>query len=193
MRLFRQSQRGVWHDVADAMARGLSGMLGPRTGSRMIMAPCSIGELIDKITILRIKTQRIDDESKLRNVHRELALLEDIALREGLVGSAIESLTDAFAAANARLWDIEDAIRVCERTGDFGARFVSLARSVYIDNDERAGLKRAVNATFASAIAEEKATPEKLTWECHSSVHVARSDPRVSTRSPARALAVGCR
>ncbi len=97
----------------------------------MIVTPCSIGELIDKITILRIKTQRIDDEVKLHNVRRELALLEDLALNEGLVGPTVESLTDALAAVNARLWDIENEIRLCEREGDFGAEFVSLARSVY--------------------------------------------------------------
>ena len=156
MRLFRQSQRGEWRDVVDAMARELPGMLGPRASLRMIVTPCSIGELIDKITILRIKTQRIDDESKLRNVRRELALLEDLAINEGLVGSAIELLTDALAAMNAQLWDIEDEIRLCEREGNFGARFVSLARSVYAANDERAGLKRAINRLFASALIEEK-------------------------------------
>jgi tetratricopeptide (TPR) repeat protein len=156
MRLFRQSQRGEWRDPVDAMARELPGKLGPRASPRMIVTPCSIGELIDKVTILRIKTQRIEDESKLRNVRHELDLLEDLAINEGLVGPAVESLTDALAAVNAQLWDIEDEIRLCEREGDFGARFVSLARSVYAANDERARLKRAVNRLFVSALIEEK-------------------------------------
>ncbi len=95
-------------------------------------------------------------QAKLRNVRRELALLEDLAVNEGLVGPAVESLTDALAAVNARLWDIEDEIRICERKGDFGPRFVSLARSVYAANDERAGLKRAINRVFVSALIEEK-------------------------------------
>jgi len=147
---------GVWRDVVDAMARELRGKVGPWASPRMIVSPCSIGELIDKITILRIKTRRIDDKSKLRNVRDELDLLEDLAIKEGLVGPAVEPLTDALTAVNAQLWDIEDEIRLYEREGDFGARFVSLARSVYAANDERAGLKRAVNRLFFSALIEEK-------------------------------------
>ncbi|HME84437.1 MAG TPA: tetratricopeptide repeat-containing glycosyltransferase family protein [Roseiarcus sp.] len=81
MRLFRQSQRGVWTDVIDAMARELARMLPQCASPRMIVTPCSIGELIDKITILRIKTRRITDEDKLRNVRRELAMLEELGLR----------------------------------------------------------------------------------------------------------------
>ena len=122
----------------------------------MIRAPCSIGELIDKITILRIKAERIADASKLGNIRRELALLEDIARDEGLVGAAIESLADRLAQVNASLWDVEDALRACEREGDFGSRFVALARSVYVLNDERAALKRAANGLFGSALIEEK-------------------------------------
>jgi Family of unknown function (DUF6165) len=156
MRLFRQSQRGVWCDVVDAMARELPRKLGTRVSPRMIVTPSSIGDLIDKITILRIKTRRIDDQGKLHNVRRELALLEDLAVNDGLVGPTVESLTDALAAVNARLWDIENEIRICERKGDFGPRFVSLARSVYAANDERAGLKRAINRVFVSAVIEEK-------------------------------------
>ena len=156
MRLFRQSQRGVWIDVVDAMARELARTLSHRASPRMIVAPCSIGELIDKITILRIKTRRIDDEVKLRNVRRELAILEELATDAGLVGPSIASLIDQLDAVNARLWDIEDAIRIREREGKFGSEFVTLARSVYVNNDERAALKRAINRMFESALVEEK-------------------------------------
>ena len=83
-------------------------------------------------------------------------MLEGRAKDEGLVGSAIDSLADKLAAVNARLWEIEDAIRVCEREGDFGPQFVALARSVYVNNDERAAIKRAINALFDSALVEEK-------------------------------------
>lgn len=156
MRLFRQSRRGDWSDVFDAMARELAGIATPRASPRLIATPCSIGELVDKITILRIKAQRIDNEDKLHNVRRELALLEDLARREGLVDTAIASLAGRLAAVNERLWEIEDAIRICEREGDFGPRFVALARSIYLSNDERAALKRETNRMFDSAIVEEK-------------------------------------
>ena len=156
MHLFRQSRRGVWSDVVDAMARELSGIAAPHASPRLISTPCSIGELIDKVTILRIKAERIDDEDKRQNVRRELALLEDLARREGLVDAAMASLTGQLAVVNERLWEIEDAIRICEREADFGPRFVALARSIYINNDERAALKRAINRVFHSAIVEEK-------------------------------------
>ena len=122
----------------------------------MIRTPCSIGELIDKITILRIKAERIADPAKLDNVRRELALLEALQREEGLAGAALEALADDLAAVNARLWDVEEALRICERDGDFGPRFVALARSVYATNDQRAALKRAVNSLFGSALVEEK-------------------------------------
>ena len=97
----------------------------------MLAAPCSLGELIDKITILRIKAERIAEKEKLANVRRELALLERLAQEDGASGPPIDLLADQLAAVNARLWTIEDAIRACEREGDFGPRFVELARSVY--------------------------------------------------------------
>jgi hypothetical protein len=156
MRVFRQSQRGVWTDVIDAMARELAGTLSNRAFPRMIVSPCSIGELIDKITILRTKARRITDEDKLRNVRRELAMLEEVATDAGLVGPAVASLIAQLDVVNARLWDIEDAIRVHEREGSFGSEFVALARSVYVNNDERAALKRAINKMFDSALVEEK-------------------------------------
>ncbi len=156
MRLFRQSRRGAWSDVFEGMARAIAELTGRRGAARAISAPCSIGELIDRISILRIKTQLIADEGKRRNVRRELALLEARANDEGLVGAAIEPLAEELAAANARLWDIEDAIRLCESESDFGPRFVALARSVYAANDQRAAIKRAINARFDSALVEEK-------------------------------------
>ena len=156
MRLFRQSRRGVWGDVFDAMALEVAALAARRAAPAMISTPCSLGELIDKITILRIKTERIREEEKLANVRRELALLERLAREDGPAGPSIDLLTDRLAAVNARLWDIEDAIRTCEREGDFGPRFVALARSVYGENDVRAALKRAINTLASSALVEEK-------------------------------------
>jgi Family of unknown function (DUF6165) len=158
MRLFRQSRRGEWRDVFEAMAREATPLAARRAAPAMISTPCSLGELIDKITILRIKSERIREQEKLANVRRELGLLERLA-GERPSGPAIDLLTDKLAAVNARLWTIEDAIRSCERKGDFGPRFVALARSVYGENDVRAALKRAINTLANSAIIEEKSYP----------------------------------
>jgi tetratricopeptide (TPR) repeat protein len=156
MRLFRQSRRGVWRDVFEAMALELAPLAARRAAPAMISTPCSLGELIDKITILRIKAERIREEDKLGNVRRELGLLERLAGEQGRSAPPIDFLADKLAAVNARLWDIEDAIRACERAGDFGPRFVALARSVYRENDVRAVLKRAINTLANSALIEEK-------------------------------------
>ena len=156
MRLFRQSRRGAWRDVFDAMALEVAALAARRAASRLISTPCALGELIDKITILRIKAARIREEEKLANIRRELALLERLAREDGPAGPSIDLLTDRLAAVNARLWTIEDAIRACEREGDFGPRFVALARSVYCENDVRAALKRAINTLANSALVEEK-------------------------------------
>ena len=156
MRLFRQARRGVWGDVFEAMALELVALGAARATPRMFSTPCSLGELIDKITILRIKAERIREEEKLDNVRRELALLERLAHEDGPSGPPIDLLTDKLAAVNVRLWNIEDAIRTCERKGDFGPRFVALARSVYGENDARAAIKRAINTLANSALVEEK-------------------------------------
>ena len=156
MRLFRQPRRGAWADVFEAMARALSETLAALGRKPILRAPCSTGDLIDRITILRIKSARMVDEQKRVNVRRELDLLEAEARKGGVVGGAVEALGDELAAVNGRLWEVEDALRVCERQGDFGPRFVGLARSVYALNDQRAAFKRAINRLFDSAVVEEK-------------------------------------
>lgn len=121
-----------------------------------ILAPISAGELVDKITILRVKAERIGDPAKEANVRKELVLLEATA-REHLPDTTeIARLTEELTAVNAALWDIEDGKRDCERRQDFGPDFVALARRVYIDNDRRAAIKRAINAAAGSDIVEEK-------------------------------------
>jgi tetratricopeptide (TPR) repeat protein len=156
MRLFRQTRRGVWSDVFEAMAGELVPLAERRTIPRMVSTPSSLGELIDKMTILRIKAERISEPEKLANVHRELNLLERSAHEDGVSGPSIDLLTDQLAAVNGRLWTIEDALRACEHDGDFGPRFVTLARSVYCENDTRAAIKRALNTLAGSALVEEK-------------------------------------
>jgi hypothetical protein len=121
----------------------------------MIEVPVSWGELVDKITILQIKSDRISDEAKLRNVRKELGLLKD-RLGANADDAEVSRLAKALYDVNAALWDIEDDIRDCENAGDFGDKFVELARSVYITNDRRADLKREVNAALGSALVEEK-------------------------------------
>lgn len=114
------------------------------------------GELIDKITILEIKAERIDDGPKRAHVTYELAALtraRDTAIEPS---EALDALTDELRAVNEALWEVEDEIRACEREGDFGARFVELARSVYRTNDRRAALKREINAMLGARIVEEK-------------------------------------
>lgn len=121
-----------------------------------ILAPISAGELIDKITILRVKAERIGDVAKEANVRKELALLEATASEHLPASTEIDRLTAELTAVNAALWDIEDGKRDCERRQDFGPDFVALARRVYIDNDQRAAIKRAINAAAGSEIVEEK-------------------------------------
>ena len=156
MRLFRQTRRGVWGDLFEAMAGELARLAERRTTPGVVSTPCSLGDLIDKITILRIKTQRIGEPEKLANVHRELNLLVRSAREDGASGLSIDLLTDQLAAVNGHLWTIEDALRACEREGDFGPRFVALARSVYCENDTRAAIKRAINTLASSTLIEEK-------------------------------------
>jgi hypothetical protein len=120
-----------------------------------IRVPISPGELLDKLTILRIKAERVTDPEKLANVRRELALLE--ASWRG-AGAELD-LSDeerALARVNGALWEIEDALREHEAAQRFDAEFIALARSVYQHNDERAALKRRVNVKLGSALIEEK-------------------------------------
>ena len=116
----------------------------------------SAGELVDKITILEIKAERIADSDKLANVHRELRSLT-AARSESIESSAeLDELTAELRRINERLWEIEDDIRDCERKRDFGERFVELARAVYRTNDRRAAAKRKINELLGSELVEEK-------------------------------------
>lgn len=119
-----------------------------------IRVPVSAGELLDKITILRIKSRRMSDLRKLDNVRRELSRLE--AIWAGVATVPLAEEESELTAINERLWEIEDEIREQERRQDFGERFVALARQVYINNDRRAAVKREVNRRLGSLLVEEK-------------------------------------
>jgi hypothetical protein len=156
LRLFRQTRRSVWSDVFAAMAAELETLVASRGAARTIDIPGAVGELIDKIAILRIKERRIDDPEKLANVRRELALLTAKRDESGLARTDLAPLEAELATVNERLWDVEDEIRLCEKAGDFGERFVALARAVYVVNDRRSAIKREINRRCNSAIVEEK-------------------------------------
>ena len=116
----------------------------------------SYRELIDKITILEIKFERITDAAKLANVERELAILNDAWLRIGVDPENVGAEREALKAINERLWDIEDRIRRKEADRAFDDEFVELARSVYRTNDDRSRVKRAINDRLGSDLVEEK-------------------------------------
>ncbi len=126
------------------------------TQATPILVEVAPGELIDKITILQIKTERIDDADKVKNVRIELEVLE--TARDNVIPSSeeLDRLTAELKTVNEALWEIEDDIRDCERDKDFGPKFIELARSVYRTNDRRAAAKREINELLGSKIVEEK-------------------------------------
>ena len=121
-----------------------------------ILVPISPGELLDKITILRIKSARMTDETKLRNVRVELEALEQTWRESGAAIPAVAVDEAALQKVNEELWDIEDRIRDKERAGEFDAVFIELARAVYVTNDERARFKKNINTALGSRLVEEK-------------------------------------
>ena len=121
-----------------------------------IHVPISPGELLDKITILQIKSERISDPAKVANVRTELAMLEKVWSEAVEADEEITALTAELKKINEALWEIEDDIRDEERNKRFGDRFIELARAVYVTNDERANAKKKVNLHLNSTIVEEK-------------------------------------
>jgi len=166
MRLFRQPSREAWEPLFDEMAAELrklahgnrsshvaqSGGSGPQSP----LVPVSWGELIDKITILEVKSERLTSPQALANVGRELTALEAVLEAIGQPSSRISELRADLRAVNARLFEIEDALREREALQQFDDMFVQLARSVYCSNDERARIKREINSILNSEFIEEK-------------------------------------
>ncbi len=182
MRLFRQPAIGDWHSVFTAMRDELQSLAKPDTltsdmaismasESRPALAtatnartptashisvPISPGELIDKITICQIKTERMTDPVKLRNVNHELSLLLTSLEQSVPASPELSERTAKLKEINEKLWVIEDDIRDCERHHDFSSRFIELARAVYISNDVRSTIKRQINDLLNSPLVEEK-------------------------------------
>ncbi len=121
-----------------------------------ILVPVSFGELLDKIAILQIKSERIDDEAKLANVRKELSALEKTWMAHPAAVKDIARLRRELKEVNERLWVIEDDIRLKEKAQAFDDEFIQLARSVYFENDTRARIKKDINLALGSAYVEEK-------------------------------------
>lgn len=121
-----------------------------------LLVPIAPGELLDKLSILEIKAERITDSAALDNVRHELKLLAELWQKTSLENTQIAALRAQLKQINEQLWQIEDDIRDCERAGDFGETFIELARAVYKTNDRRAAIKKQINMKLGSAIVEEK-------------------------------------
>jgi len=138
------------------------GAKAPPSGERgaaeagAVLAPTSWGNLVDRISILDIKCQRIRDPEAAGRAARERDALQAIRDRELQANPGIDKLAEALLAVNQRLWEIEDAIRDCERAQDFGPGFIELARSIYQLNDERARIKAKIDAAAGSAFTDVK-------------------------------------
>lgn len=121
----------------------------------IIQVPISLGELIDKITILVIKRIEIKDESKLKNITNEFELLDEV-LESLNLKDELEPLTKELFEVNRKIWDYENARRDCENEKDFGEKFIEAVRQIHINNEERSRIKREINVKYGSTIIEEK-------------------------------------
>lgn len=125
-----------------------------------VFVQTSVGELVDKITILELKAKNFNNREKLFNVEKELAVLEKELSALKLVDSRFNILRENLAKINQNLWDIEDQIRLKEKSQSFDLEFINLARSVYKTNDQRALLKKQINELSGSDLTEEKSYSE---------------------------------
>jgi tetratricopeptide (TPR) repeat protein len=156
MRLFWQKQLGDWPAVFASMAEALRPLAAARQGSSRIAVTVVPGELLDRLTILEIKRERLGDPAKQAIVRTELAVLRQ-AWEERIAASAeLTRLTAALRAVNEELWDSEDCLRQYERAGEFGPEFVAAARAVYLGNDRRAALKQQINELLGAGQGEPK-------------------------------------
>jgi hypothetical protein len=147
----RVGMDGAARDPSDGKGRG-HGMSPRDIPPQDILVPISVGELMDKITILEIKSERLKNPSQLENVTHELTALRAVRLG-GVDRVMLDKLSAELKRVNAKLWD---AIRECDARSDFGPSFIELARAVYRLNDERSRLKKAINLASGSRLVEEK-------------------------------------
>lgn len=165
--LHRQPKPGDWMAAMSSVVEALTPKAAPaampspepvaaRAPDGVLLAPVSLGELLDKLTILEIKLERITDPDKLANIAKERDALADVCSRDVEPSQDLDHLVEELQTVNETLWDVEDALRDLERAQDFGEAFVTLARAVYHTNDRRAALKREINTRFGSGLVEEK-------------------------------------
>ena len=162
--LHRQPKPGDWEAAVAGVVRHLAPpapVAEPIPAARpaadgVLLAPVSLGELLDKTTILAIKLERIVDVEKRLNVAKEHAALVAVRERDVPASPELDALVAELRTINETLWDVEDALRDLERAGDFGEEFITLARAVYHTNDRRAAVKRQINTAHGSAYVEEK-------------------------------------
>ena len=123
---------------------------------KKILSEISPGELLDKISILEIKIEKVKDKNSLEEIKKEYKILKEIQTSSIEITDKIKDLFQSVKNVNVKLWNIEDKLRICEKNKDFGKRFIELARSVYFANDERAELKSKINKILKSNIIEIK-------------------------------------
>ena len=124
--------------------------------SKKILSEISEGELLDKISILEIKLDKIKDKENLKEINKEYKILKEVQNLNIVTTDKIKYLLDELKKINRNLWDIEDKLRICEKNRDFGKNFIELARSVYFNNDKRASIKSKTNKALGSNIKEIK-------------------------------------
>ena len=160
-RLFRQKTKGDWDKVFLDMAEALTHLLQKDPGQsisgfKLPAVELSWGELLDKISILEIKAERMKGPASVVNVKRELEHLKSVIADFSPLPTTLEKERGSLRATNETLWDLEDAVRACEAEQCFDANFVDLARKIYAFNDERASIKKRINAVMKSCFVEEK-------------------------------------
>jgi tetratricopeptide (TPR) repeat protein len=160
MRLFRQTKLGRWDDVFERMTAEVKKQLGKPGSYQSIPVEIAPGELIDKITILQIKSERVRDAAKLRNIRTELAALTHACDQALPPSDEVSALATELKQVNEVIWEVEDALRVKEREQRFDHEFIELARNVYRNNDRRAALKRRINEYYSAQFVEEKDHPK---------------------------------
>lgn len=128
-----------------------------------LLVEVSVGEALDKLTILELKLERIADPAKLANVRNEREALAAALDSAVTPSAALDALKAELFDINAALWDIEDDIRRCEASAEFGPRFIELARAVYVTNDRRAAVKKRINVMVGSRLVEEKSYDDRST------------------------------
>jgi len=157
MRLFRQETFGDWTQVFQKLADSVAHAMNiSKARADIVSAEISVGELIDKITILQLKNKYITNEAKLKNVRKELEVLCKTRDEKVPSSPALNRLTKQLYDVNQALWDIEDDCRDKERNKEFDDEFIQITRSVYITNDKRCALKREINELLGSNLIEEK-------------------------------------